>query len=89
MKYSLCLEKFETIRNLGNFHIRGPHIVMSRTIAQNGHDFHFNDIMRCFDSVWRSNLIAINMKIYTETYSFGFFTENRIHNHFLRIHFFG
>jgi hypothetical protein len=30
------------IQNLGNVHIRGPHIVMSRTDAQNGLDFHFN-----------------------------------------------
>ena len=29
------------IRNLGNVHIRGPHIVMSRTNVQNGLDFHF------------------------------------------------
>jgi hypothetical protein len=33
------------IRNLGNVHpdvhVRGPHIVMSRTDAQNGFDFHF------------------------------------------------
>jgi hypothetical protein len=29
------------IRNLDNFHIRGPHIVMSITDAQNGLDFHF------------------------------------------------
>jgi hypothetical protein len=34
--------KIRNIRNLGNFHIRGPHIVMSRTDAQNGLDFHFN-----------------------------------------------
>jgi hypothetical protein len=33
--------KIRNIRNLGNFHIRGPHIVMSRTDAQNGLDFHF------------------------------------------------
>jgi hypothetical protein len=32
---------FRKIRNLGNVHIRGPHIVMSRTDAQNGLDFHF------------------------------------------------
>ena len=37
--------KIRNIRNLGNVHIRGPHIVMSRTDAQNGLDFHFNDIM--------------------------------------------
>jgi hypothetical protein len=32
---------FRKIRNLGNVHIRGPHIVMSRTDVQNGLDFHF------------------------------------------------
>ena len=32
---------FRNIRNLDNFHIRGPHIVMSITDAQNGLDFHF------------------------------------------------
>jgi hypothetical protein len=34
--------KIRNIWNLGNVHIRGPHIVMSRTDAQNGLDFHFN-----------------------------------------------
>jgi hypothetical protein len=34
---------FRNIRNLGNVHIRGPHIVMSRTDVQNGLDFHFKD----------------------------------------------
>jgi hypothetical protein len=33
--------KIRNIWNLGNVHIRGPHIVMSRTDAQNGLDFHF------------------------------------------------
>ena len=33
--------KIRNIRNLGNVHIRGPHIVMSRTDAQNGLDFYF------------------------------------------------
>ena len=33
--------KIRNILNLGNVHIRGPHIVMSRTDAQNGLDFHF------------------------------------------------
>ena len=33
--------KIGNIRNLGNVHIRGPHIVMSRTDAQNGLDLHF------------------------------------------------
>jgi hypothetical protein len=32
-------KKIRNIRNLGNVHIRGPHIVMSRTDAQNGLDF--------------------------------------------------
>jgi hypothetical protein len=36
--------KIRNIRNLGNVHIRGPHIVMSRTDAQNGLDFHFSDL---------------------------------------------
>jgi hypothetical protein len=34
-------KKIRNIRNLGNVHIRGPHIVMSRTDAQNGLDFPF------------------------------------------------
>ena len=33
--------KIRNIRNLGNVYIRGPHIIMSRTDAQNGLDFHF------------------------------------------------
>ena len=37
--------KIRNIRNLGNFHIRGPRIGMSRTDAQNGLDFHFNQVM--------------------------------------------
>jgi hypothetical protein len=37
--------KIRNIRNLGNFHIRGPHIVMSRTDAQNGLDFQFNNFI--------------------------------------------
>jgi hypothetical protein len=37
--------KIRNIRNLGNVHIRGPHIVMSRTDAQNGLDFNFNIIL--------------------------------------------
>ena len=39
--------KIRNIRNLGNVHIRGPHIVnivTSRTDALNGLDFHFNFI---------------------------------------------
>jgi hypothetical protein len=43
MKLSLCSEKFETFEIWAmNVHIRGPRIVMSRTDAQNGLDFHFN-----------------------------------------------
>jgi hypothetical protein len=37
--------KIRNIRNLGNVYIRGPHIVMSRTDAQNGLDFHFNQYL--------------------------------------------
>jgi hypothetical protein len=37
-------KKIRNIGNLGNVHIRGPHIVMSRTDAQNGLDFHFKYI---------------------------------------------
>jgi hypothetical protein len=33
--------EIRNIRNLGNVHIRGPHIVMSRIDAQNRLDFHF------------------------------------------------
>jgi hypothetical protein len=39
------LRKVRNIRNLGNVHIRGPHIVMSRTDAQNGLDFPFNNLL--------------------------------------------
>jgi hypothetical protein len=35
--------KIRNIRNLGNVHTRCPHIVMSRTDAQNGLDFPFKD----------------------------------------------
>jgi hypothetical protein len=38
--------KIRNIRNLGNVYIRGPHIVMSRTDAQNGLDFHFKYILQ-------------------------------------------
>ena len=41
---------FRNIRNLGNVHIRGPHIVMSRTDAQNGLDFHFKCLVAPFMS---------------------------------------
>jgi hypothetical protein len=37
-------KKIRNIRNLGNVHIRGPHIVMSRIDAQNGLDFHFKSV---------------------------------------------
>jgi hypothetical protein len=37
--------KVRNIRNLGNVHIRGPHIVMNRTDAQNGLDFHFKHVL--------------------------------------------
>ena len=37
----LMFRKIRNFRNLGNVHITGPHIVMSRTDAQNGLDFHF------------------------------------------------
>ena len=36
--------KIRNIRNLGNVYIRDPHIVMSRTDAQNGLDFHFKSL---------------------------------------------
>jgi hypothetical protein len=39
--------KIRNIRNLGNVHIRGPHIVMSRTDEQNGYDFHFKYFLYC------------------------------------------
>ena len=50
--------------------------------------YNFNpvsDIMRYFDPVWRLNLIEINLKKYTETNWFGFFTESRLHESFLLI----
>jgi hypothetical protein len=41
--------KIRNIRNqLGNVYIRGPHIVMSRTDAQNGLDFHFKVLVFLF-----------------------------------------
>ena len=42
--------KIRNIRNLGNVHIRGPHIVMSRTDAQNGLDFHFKFMFSLSDN---------------------------------------
>jgi hypothetical protein len=42
--------KIRNIRNLGNVHIRGPHIVMSRTDAQNGLDFHFKTTETVLDN---------------------------------------
>ena len=48
--------KIRNIRNLGNFHIRGPHIVMSRTDAQNGLDFPFKlPVIYVGNQVIRSN----------------------------------
>jgi hypothetical protein len=44
MKQSLCSEKFETFEIWAMFTWEGPHIVMSRTDAQNGLDFHFNSV---------------------------------------------
>jgi hypothetical protein len=40
MKWSLCSEKFETFEIWAMFTPEGPHIVMSRTDAQKGLDFH-------------------------------------------------
>jgi hypothetical protein len=40
--------KIRNIRNLGNVHTRGPHIVMSRTDAQNGLDFPFKGSLARF-----------------------------------------
>ena len=40
--------KIRNIRNLGNVHIGGPHIVMSRTDAQNGLDSHFKCLVAPF-----------------------------------------
>ena len=37
----ICSEKFETFEIWAMFTSEGPHIVMSRTDAQNGLDFHF------------------------------------------------
>jgi hypothetical protein len=42
MKYNLCSEKYETFEIWAMFTLEGPHIVMSRTDAQNELDFHFN-----------------------------------------------
>jgi hypothetical protein len=38
---SLCSEKFETFEIWAMFTLEGSHIVMGRTDAQNGLDFHF------------------------------------------------
>jgi hypothetical protein len=43
--------KIRNVRNLGNVHIRGPRIVMSRTDVQNGLDFHFK--------VWKFQITTI------------------------------
>ena len=42
MKWSLCSEKFETFEIWAMFTLEGPHIVMSRTDAQNGLDSTLN-----------------------------------------------
>jgi hypothetical protein len=49
--------KIRNILNLGNVLIRGPHIVMSRTDAQNGLDFPFKYLLMA------SELIAKRYKI--------------------------
>ena len=43
--------KIRNIRNFGNVHIRGPHIVMSRTDAQNELDFPFNTVVCCNQNI--------------------------------------
>jgi hypothetical protein len=43
MKWSLCSEKFETFEIWAMFTLEGPHIVVSRTDAQNGLDFHLSN----------------------------------------------
>jgi hypothetical protein len=53
MKWSLCSEKFETFEIWADVPIRGPHIVMSRTDAQNGLDFHFNTLTLFLQNVIR------------------------------------
>ena len=65
--------KIRNIRNLGNVHIRGPHIVMSRTDAQNRLDFHFKILLKGFvdgnfewnfDTFIRSNQVQLrNMQL--------------------------
>jgi hypothetical protein len=42
MEYNLCSEKFEIFEIWAMFTSEGPHIVMSRTDAQNGLDSPFN-----------------------------------------------
>jgi hypothetical protein len=43
---AFMIRKIRNIRNLGNVYIRCPHIVMSRTDAQNGLDFHIKDAVK-------------------------------------------
>ena len=43
-----------------------------------------SDIVRSFDPVWRLNPITIKLKTYTGINLFGFCTENRFHQSFLR-----
>jgi hypothetical protein len=51
--------KIRNIRNLGNVHIRGPHIVMSRTDAQNGLDFLFKKYQYVYHDV-KKTLCSLN-----------------------------
>jgi hypothetical protein len=54
--------KIRNIRNLGNVYIRGPHIVMSRTDAQNGLDFHFKIVYFACDV--RMDMTAFFPQVY-------------------------
>jgi hypothetical protein len=51
--------KIRNIRNVDNVHIRGPHIVMSRTDAQNGLDFHFKQKCRQIDFVSHQQIVQL------------------------------
>jgi hypothetical protein len=53
--------KIRNIRNLGNFTLEGPHIVMSRTDAQNGLDFHFNFLIFEFSKKWKYHRIRTEL----------------------------
>ena len=50
--------KIRNIRNLGNVHNKSPHIVMSRTDAQNGLDFHLKN--QFFSMQLKQNVGTIN-----------------------------